>query len=72
MKPEDRPKTAPMIESVQRIEPARLEEAPEAISNLVAEIAAASAKLGHSLNPAHRGKPCRSGAHHEHLLQQSH
>lgn len=50
MKNENRPKTSPVIESVQRIEPARLEEAPEAISNLVAEIAAASAKLGHSLN----------------------
>jgi hypothetical protein len=40
-----------MIESVQRIEPARLEEAPEAISDVVAELAAASAKLGHTLNP---------------------
>lgn len=40
-----------MIESVQRIEPARLEEAPEAIADVVAELAAASAKLGHTLNP---------------------
>jgi Fic family protein len=39
------------IESVQRIEPARLEEVSEAISDVVAELAAASAKLGHSLNP---------------------
>ena len=39
------------IESVQRIEPARLEEVPEAISNIVAELSAASAKLGHALNP---------------------
>jgi Fic family protein len=39
-------------ESVQRIEPARLEgEVPEAISDIVAELAAASAKLGHALNP---------------------
>ena len=51
MKNEDRPKNASVLESVQRIEPARLEEAPEAISDLVAEIAAASAKLGHSLHP---------------------
>src|SRR5271157_2707010 len=51
MKNEDRPKNASVLETVQRIEPARLEEAPEAISNLVAEIAAASAKLGHSLHP---------------------
>ena len=51
MKNENRPKPTPPLESVQRIEPARLEEAPEAISNLVAEIAAASAKLGHSLHP---------------------
>jgi Fic family protein len=39
------------VESVQGIEPARLEEVPEAISDVVAELAAASAKLGHGLNP---------------------
>jgi Fic family protein len=39
------------IESVDRIEPARLEEVPEAISNVVAELSAASAKLGHALHP---------------------
>jgi hypothetical protein len=43
-------KNAP-IESVQRIEPARLDEVPAAISDVVAELAAASAKLGHGLNP---------------------
>jgi Fic family protein len=41
----------PEIESVQRIEPARLEDVPEAISDLVAELAAASAKLGSALHP---------------------
>jgi Fic family protein len=42
----------PEIESVQRIEPARLEgEVPEAIADVVAELAAAAAKLGHALNP---------------------
>ena len=41
-----------MIEGVQRIEPARLEEVQEPISDVVAELAAASAKLGHGLNPA--------------------
>ncbi|MFZ2159799.1 MAG: Fic family protein [Bradyrhizobium sp.] len=41
-----------MIESVQRIEPARLAEVQEPISDVVAELAAASAKLGHGLNPA--------------------
>ncbi len=40
-----------MIESIQRIEPVRLEEVSEAISDVVAELAAASAKLGHALNP---------------------
>jgi Fic family protein len=40
-----------VIESVQRIEPARLEEMPEAISDVVAELAAASANLGHALHP---------------------
>lgn len=40
-----------MLESVTRIEPARLEEAPEVISNLVAELSAASAKLANTLNP---------------------
>ena len=38
-------------ETSQRIEPTRLEEAPEAIANVVAELAAASAKLGHALHP---------------------
>jgi Fic family protein len=43
---------APEIESVRRIEPARLEDGvPEAVSDIVAELAAASAKLGHALNP---------------------
>jgi hypothetical protein len=44
-------KNVPEIESVQRIEHARLEEVPEAISDAVAELSAASAKLGHSLHP---------------------
>src|ERR1700739_4105309 len=38
-------------ESPLRIEPARLEDVPEAISDVVAELAAASAKLAHTLNP---------------------
>jgi Fic family protein len=43
-------KIAP-LETPQRIEPARLEEAPEAISDVVAELSAASAKLEHALHP---------------------
>lgn len=39
------------VESVQRIEPARLEEVSEAISDVVAELSAASAKLATALNP---------------------
>jgi Fic family protein len=39
------------IESVQRIEPARLEEPGEAIGDVVAELAAASATLTRSLHP---------------------
>ena len=38
------------IESVQRIEPARLERPPEAVADLIAELSAASAKLGRSLH----------------------
>jgi Fic family protein len=38
-------------ESVQRIEPARLEDAPEAISDVIAELAASSAALGSTLHP---------------------
>jgi Fic family protein len=38
-------------ESPQRIEPARLEEMSEAISDVVAELSAASATLAHALNP---------------------
>jgi len=40
-----------MPETVQRIEPARLEEIPEAISDVVAELSAATAKLETALNP---------------------
>ncbi|MFZ0694711.1 MAG: Fic family protein [Alphaproteobacteria bacterium] len=39
------------LESVDRIEPARLEQAPEAISDVIAELSAAAAKLEHALNP---------------------
>lgn len=38
-------------ETVQRIEPARLGEAPEAISDAVAELSSASATLGKALHP---------------------
>jgi Fic family protein len=37
-------------ESVQRIEPARVENPPERIADLAAELSAISAKLGHSLH----------------------
>src|ERR1700678_684232 len=40
-----------LIEVPSRIEPARLEEPGEAISDVVAELSAATAKLGHALNP---------------------
>ena len=40
-----------MLETPFRIEPARLEEVPEAISDLVAELSATSAKLDNALNP---------------------
>ena len=39
------------METVEHIEPARLEDLPEAISDVVAELSAAAAKLGHALNP---------------------
>lgn len=39
------------IESVQRIEPARLEDPGEAISDLVAELSAVTATLGNRLHP---------------------
>jgi Fic family protein len=39
------------METVQRIEPARLDDVPEQIANLVAELSAAAAKLEHSLSP---------------------
>src|ERR1700720_99442 len=42
---------SPAMETVERIEPARLEDLPEAISDVVAELSAAAAKLGHALNP---------------------
>jgi Fic family protein len=40
-----------LIESTSRIEPARLEEAPEAIADVAAELAAAGAVLGAALHP---------------------
>ena len=39
------------IESVQRIEPARLEEPGEATADIVAELSAATATLGNTLHP---------------------
>ncbi len=39
------------LETPQRIEPARLEEASEAISDVVADLSAAAATLGRSLHP---------------------
>lgn len=39
------------LESFSRIEPARLEELPEAISDLIAEISAVAAQLEHALHP---------------------
>ena len=39
------------LESVQRIEPARLDNPPEAVADLVAELSASSARLGRSLHP---------------------
>ncbi|HEY0854492.1 MAG TPA: Fic family protein [Devosia sp.] len=40
-----------MLETVQRIEPARLEQAPEAIADLIADLSAAAATLGRALHP---------------------
>src|SRR5438552_1996487 len=39
------------LETVLRIEPARLEEASEAVSDVIAELSAASATLGKALHP---------------------
>lgn len=41
----------PEVETPQRIEPTRLEETSEAISDVIAELSAASATLGSALNP---------------------
>jgi Fic family protein len=41
----------PELETPFRIEPARLEDPPEAISDVIAELSAASATLGVALNP---------------------
>ena len=40
-----------LLETPSRIEPARLEQTPEAIADLVAEVAAKSAVLGAKLHP---------------------
>ena len=44
----DRPNE--LLESVQRIEPTRLENPPERVADLAAELSAASARLGGSLH----------------------
>ncbi len=41
----------PVFETPQRIEPARLEETPEAIADVIADLSAASARLGAGLHP---------------------
>ena len=46
----DRPKQP--LETPSRIEPARLENPPERVADLAAELAAAATRLGRSLNPA--------------------
>ena len=42
----------PILEVPDRIEPARLEQLPVAVTDLVAEVAAKSAILGDKLHPA--------------------
>ena len=49
MQKEHRPKDA--LETTNRIEPARLEDVPEAVADVVAELAGAAAKLGSALHP---------------------
>ena len=52
MTKEHRPKREPeTLETPARIEPARLEEPPEAVADLVAELASQSATLGQPLHP---------------------
>ena len=41
----------PLLETVQRIEPARLDEPGEEIGDIVAELSAAAARLGQALHP---------------------
>src|SRR5216683_5867891 len=51
MEEKESAKNAAEIESVQRIEPARVEEVAETVTDVVAELSAAAAKLGHTLHP---------------------
>src|SRR6266849_3191474 len=51
MEDKESAKNAAEIESVQRIEPARVEQVAETITDVVAELSAAAAKLGHALHP---------------------
>jgi Fic family protein len=52
MKKEHWPRKDPdTLETPARIEPARLEEPPEAVADLVAELASQSAALGQALHP---------------------
>src|SRR5258708_8115324 len=51
MEDEESAKNAAEIESAQRIEPARVEDVAETITDVVAELSAAAAKLGHTWRP---------------------
>src|SRR5258706_201626 len=51
MEEKESAKNAAESKSVQRIEPARVEEIAEIITDVVAELSAAAAKLGHTLHP---------------------
>jgi Fic family protein len=51
MEEKESAKNAAEIESVQRIEPVRVEEVAETVTDVVAELSAAAAKLGHALRP---------------------
>jgi Fic family protein len=56
------------MQTAQRIEPARLENPPEPVADLVAELSTSSARLGRLLHPRRMGKAGRiitmAAAHH--------
>jgi len=72
MEEKESAKNAAEIESVQSIEPARVEEVAEIITDVIAELSASAAELSHTLHPHTATNLAGIVRIMKYLLQQSH